>query len=884
MTLECPKCKSPVAREGQRFCYRCGQELNAYYDSLKLKVPSSEPGAADSSSEVPTPQSSFGPQIPTSTVILEPHAFELKEQQPHAAPQKACLKILLPTGDVFDRDLNEEETQIGKGPRNDVVMADAAVSAVHAIIHGEGGIYTITDIGSRNGTFVNGELVSSARQLNHGDVIGMGLSKLTFRFTDYTETSAIELDKVATAAKRVAPPLTQSSLALAVLSAGLVSKADVDRVNADGIERRLVRALIEERLVDEVRLRELMSRTFEIPSVDLDAADLDEGVIAEFPPSIACEHQVFPITKDAEGLVLAVSDPTDTDAVEDAIREVNSPIRVRLATAGQIRRQIDRYYGPKLIGVLPSGEKFEHPIDQPEVAIGKAAHNGIVLTDPTVSNTHAMLIARGGGYSIVDLGSRNGTFVNTERLGSQAHTLQHGDKILLGKTLLTFRNPGETAATITAVLSAEALDEVKRRATITDADHQGERNAAEAVAGERPSELPALAGAPAGSASASEVLDAASAHSDAPIGPAADIAKDDKKKRKKKKKKEKDARLRAAYITAAGRIFAAALSVALTVVLALYLTRQGQDKSAIKVSTKGHARLKVDKLSTATPFKEGALETSGVVQVPGADIVLMVDDSKLDGILAMEVDSSGQQAGPIKTVPLGASVADMEGIAYGDGYFYVTGSQSDPKGGDQNAIARFKFDPATQTIQGTEVIPNLRQFLLENVSELKGQGDKKGKEGGLNIEGLAWDPRTDAKRLLLGLRSPQLNSQALIVAIKLTNPSGPFSIDNLQLAEPRAIQLELEGLGIRDIQYDIRLQAFLVIAGAPVHGETKLGFKLWQWSGDTSSSDSKLQKVSDLDTAMHPEGVTHLVVGEREFIFIVGDGGGYTKLDYTEVE
>jgi hypothetical protein len=262
----------------------------------------------------------------------------------------------------------------------------------------------------------------------------------------------------------------------------------------------------------------------------------------------------------------------------------------------------------------------------------------------------------------------------------------------------------------------------------------------------------------------------------------------------------------------------------------------------------------------------------------------MVDDSKLGVILAMGVDSSGQQAGPIKSIPLGASVADMEGIAYGDGYFYVAGSQGDPKGGDQNAIARFKFDPATQTIQGTDVIPNLREFLLENVPELKGQGDKKGKEGGLNIEGLAWDPRADAKRLLLGLRSPQLNGQALIVAIKLTNPSGPFSIDNLQLAEPRAIQLELEGLGIRDIQYDIRLQAFLVIAGAPAHGETKLGFKLWEWSGDTSPSDSKLQKVSDLDTAMHPEGVTHLVVGGREFIFIVGDGGGYTKLDYTEAE
>jgi pSer/pThr/pTyr-binding forkhead associated (FHA) protein len=881
MTLECPKCKSPVAREGQRFCYRCGQELNAYYDSLKLKVPSSEPGIAVSPGDV---QTSPGPQIPTSTVILEPHAFDGKEQQPRAALQKASIKILLPTGDVFDRELKEGEIQIGKGPRNDVVMADAAVSAAHAIIRGEGEQYTITDIGSRNGTFVNGERLSNARQLNHGDVIGMGLSKLTFRFTDYNETGAVELDKVSTAGKRTVPPLTQASLALAVVSAGLVSKADVDRVTANSTEGRLVRALIGERLATEESLRDLMSSTFEIPSIDLDAVQLDEAVIAEFPPRLAYEHQVFPITKEKSGLVLAVADATDTSALEEVTREVHSPVQIRLATPTQIRRQMDRYYGPRLIGVLPSGEKLEHPVDQPEVAIGKAAHNHVVLPDPTVSNTHAILIARGGGYSIVDLGSRNGTFVNSERLGSQAHTLRHGDKILLGKTVLTFRNPGETAASITAVLSAETLAEVKRRAALTDADHQGERNRAEVV-DERPSEQ-ALAGATAGSASAAKVVDATSANSEAasPVEGVYGITKDENKKTKKKKKKDKDARLRAAYVSAGGRIFAAVLSVALTVALTTYLIRQGQDKGAIKVSTKGHAKLRADKLSSATSFKEGALGTSGVVQVPGADTVLMVDDSKLDVILAMGVDSSGQQAGPIKSIPLGASIADMEGIAYGDGYFYVTGSQGDPKGGDQNAIARFKFDPATQTIQGTEVIPNLRQFLLENVPELKGQGDKKGKEGGLNIEGLAWEPRADAKRLLLGLRSPQLNGQALIVAIKLTNPSGPFSIDNLQLAEPRAIQLELEGLGIRDIQYDIRLQAFLVIAGAPAHGETKLGFKLWEWSGDSSPPDSKLQKVSDLDTAMHPEGVTHLVVGGREFIFIVGDGGGYTKLEYTEVE
>jgi len=868
MTLECPKCKSPVARQGQRFCYRCGQELDAYYDSLNIKIAASEPVSPDLK---PDPPASTTPRIPVSTVILDPHAFDEKPASP-TAPRKAVLRILLPTGDVFDRPLNEGDTQIGKGPRNDVVMADAAVSAAHAIIHIEGEAYTITDIGSRNGTFVNGERVSAARKLNHGDVISMGLSKLTFRFADYDDTSAIETDKIPSSAKQSVPALTQESVATAVINAGLASKEDVDRVRKDG-ERRIVGALVSEGLVTEESLCELMSRTFEIPRVDLDATEFDETVVNDFPPRLAIELQVFPLSKDAEGLTLAVSDPTDTESLARASDEVGSPIHARLATAEKIRRQVDRYYGPKLIGILPNGETFERQIDQHEIAIGKATHNQVVLSDPTVSNTHGILIARGGGYSIADLGSRNGTFVNGERLGSQARTLRHGDKILVGKTVLTFRNLGETAANITAVLSANALEEAKQRAATADSQH-----------------LPVAAepSAPASSSDPSSVSSSGGEDSDAVTAFASsdDAAKEDRKKKKKKKKKEKDARLRAAYISAGGRIFAAVLSVALTVALTLYLTRLGStpSKDEIKISKKGHAKLKLPKPGAGSPIQGGSYESSAVIQVPGTDGVLFVDDKQLDSIFWMEIDESGKQKGAVQAIPLGANVGDMEGITYGDGYFYAAGSQSDPNYGDQNAIARFKFDAGSRTISDTQVMSGLRDFLLTNVAELKGEGEKKGKDGGLNIEGLSWDPKRS--RLLLGLRSPQLNGNAMIIPIALQNAGGPFSTSNLKLAEPHPIQLPLDGLGIRDIQFDSQLDSLLIISGAPEHHEKKLGFKLWQWSGEavSSTSDSGLRALTDLDQEMKPEGVTHFEFGGHEFIFIVGDASAYLKIDYTEAE
>src|SRR4029079_18110386 len=131
-------------------------------------------------------------------------------------------------------------------------------------------------------------------------------------------------------------------------------------------------------------------------------------VVATFSPKLAREHQVFAFAKENGQLNIAVSDPTDAVAADHVKREVGSAHSIRVATAAQIREKVDQYYGPKLIGVLPSGEKLEYPVDKQEIEIGKASHNHITLTDPTVSNTHAIVMARDGGYSIVDLGSRNG--------------------------------------------------------------------------------------------------------------------------------------------------------------------------------------------------------------------------------------------------------------------------------------------------------------------------------------------------------------------------------------------------------------------------------------------------------------------------------------------
>ncbi len=279
-------------------------------------------------------------------------------------------------------------------------------------------------------------------------------------------------------------------------------------------------------------------------------------------------------------------------------------------------------------------------------------------------------------------------------------------------------------------------------------------------------------------------------------------------------------------------------------------------------------------LKGMTAFVGGKFDASGVTDVPGTDGVLFVDNGREGKVFWMNLDQNGKQAGAIKTVELGASIEDIEGITTDGTHFYVVSSQSRPKAIAMDGLVRFKFDARSQSIEAVESISELKQFLVDNVAELREEGDKKGKDGGLNIEGLAWDARRG--RLLLGLRSPVVDGQALLVPLKLRDPRGAFALDNLQVEGAKAIRLSLGGVGIRGIEYDKRANVFRIISGAAEdQGQTDFG--LWEWNGD--EQQPALRETNRFDNSLKPEGVARATVGGRDFMLVVFDASGYTVMD-----
>lgn len=98
------------------------------------------------------------------------------------------------------------------------------------------------------------------------------------------------------------------------------------------------------------------------------------------------------------------------------------------------------------------------------VTIGRDSINDIVVDDdPKVSRAHAELRQKDCQWVLVDLGSRNGTFVNDRRIFR--HPLRDGDRIGVGTSSLTFSAGKDLHAT-------EAAGEITATPDLTERERQ----------------------------------------------------------------------------------------------------------------------------------------------------------------------------------------------------------------------------------------------------------------------------------------------------------------------------------------------------------------------------------------------------------------------------
>jgi hypothetical protein len=163
--IRCPPVRSPLvlcARcghdnpEDARFCSSCGAPLGPTApDDNTTTLTLSAVEAADAEDELERYLTGLAPGVGLLVVRHGPDAG-------------SSFRLELP------------ETAIGRHPESDVFLDDITVSRRHVVIErGDDNGYTLRDVGSLNGTYVNRKRVDEAR-LRYGDEVQIGRYRLSF--------------------------------------------------------------------------------------------------------------------------------------------------------------------------------------------------------------------------------------------------------------------------------------------------------------------------------------------------------------------------------------------------------------------------------------------------------------------------------------------------------------------------------------------------------------------------------------------------------------------------------------------------------------------------------------------------------------------------------
>ncbi len=150
--MRCPACDH-LNESGANFCSRCGSPL----------------GSADAE----------------ATATLAPIEVEAEEEAHlrELVSGQACLIVRRGPAAGTKFTLDGEIVTVGRHPQSDIFLNDITVSRRHAELHRSGVRYSVKDLGSLNGTYVNRARVETSK-LASGDELQIGKFRLLFLSKD----------------------------------------------------------------------------------------------------------------------------------------------------------------------------------------------------------------------------------------------------------------------------------------------------------------------------------------------------------------------------------------------------------------------------------------------------------------------------------------------------------------------------------------------------------------------------------------------------------------------------------------------------------------------------------------------------------------------------
>jgi adenylate cyclase len=122
---------------------------------------------------------------------------------------------------------------------------------------------------------------------------------------------------------------------------------------------------------------------------------------------------------------------------------------------------------PYILLQSPTGKRYLHLVGKSSWTIGRSRDNDFAIPDQSISRNHAILQAtENGEFYLIDLGSRNGTFINGRRVTIPIR-LRDADQVIFGKTEVEFH-----ASTPSLSTDNETGDRQSKIDTLTSVLHE----------------------------------------------------------------------------------------------------------------------------------------------------------------------------------------------------------------------------------------------------------------------------------------------------------------------------------------------------------------------------------------------------------------------------
>ena len=305
----------------------------------------------------------------------------------------------------------QARVDVGRGADNDLTLPFPTVSTRHARLLADSSGCRILDLGSANGTFVNGDElpVKEERALRDGDVVQIG--PFTLRYHSQSRAAA-SAGTAGTAGTAAGPALRPGHTV--VLPHGLPPRLAVR--TPDG------------------------SREFPLEKATLTLGrDPDNDIVV---PAEAVSRHHAALERRAGGYVIKDLGSTNGLSVHGRLvkeQQLGPDDTVAIGKSVTLTYLAGEDFAAELLGAAgpPAPAVLEVPEGQ-AVSLGRGAETGVHLVHPQVSALHAQVRRREGQYVIQDMGSSSGTFVNGQQVGERE--LHEGDVVRIGPNQLVLKD------------------------------------------------------------------------------------------------------------------------------------------------------------------------------------------------------------------------------------------------------------------------------------------------------------------------------------------------------------------------------------------------------------------------------------------------------------